>query len=427
MFKQQNRFLKYTMEHTVCQSMGDHVIRAVMAKEAQRQQDHIELIASENFVSRDILMAQGSILTNKYAEGYPSHRYYGGCEYVDSIEELAIERAKTLFGCGFANVQPHSGSQANQAVFLALLNPGDTILSMNMGAGGHLTHGAKVSLTGKWFHVVSYGVHPVTNRVDMDQVRALAKEHRPKLIIVGASSYSRALDFQEFRGIADEVGAYLMADVAHISGLIVAGCHAHPLPYAHVVTSTTHKTLRGPRGGIILSNDAVLAKKINQAVFPGLQGGPLMHVIAAKAICFAEANTPAFKDYVVRLCHNAKGLAAGLIQRGYDVVSGGTDNHLFVMDLSNKTISGQEAQSALEAIFITTNKNSIPNDARSATQTSGLRLGTPAITTRGFQWDDMAVIADLIDQRLQNPAANPVAYAQQVRALCQKYPLTDFI
>jgi glycine hydroxymethyltransferase len=332
-----------------------------------------------------------------------------------------------LFGSAFANVQPHSGSQANQAVLLALLKPGDKILGMNMDAGGHLTHGARVSLTGKWFDVVSYGVHPTTQRVDMDQVRALAKEHRPRLIIVGASSYSRGLDFQEFRAIADEVGAYLMADVAHISGLIVTGCHAHPLPYAHVVTSTTHKTLRGPRGGIILTNEPDLAKKIDAAVFPGLQGGPLMHVIAAKAICFAEANTSQFKDYVVRLCHNAKELAASLVARGYDLVSGGTDNHLFVIDLSKKTISGREAQIALEAIFITTNKNSIPNDPRSAKQTSGLRLGTPAITTRGFGLADMEAIARLIDQRLQDPSGETHPYIQDVRTLCQKYPTTPFL
>lgn len=403
--------------------MVDKPMAHLIAAERKRQQDHIELIASENFVSQDILMACGSILTNKYAEGYPGKRYYGGCEYVDQIEQLAIDRAKSLFGCAFANVQPHSGSQANQAVFLALLKPGDTILGMSMDGGGHLTHGAGVSLTGKWFNIVSYGVNPVTHRVDMDQVRDLAKKHRPKLMIVGASSYPRILNFKEFRDIADEVGAFLLADVAHISGLIVTGHHPHPFPYAHVVTSTTHKTLRGPRGGIVLTNDEELAKKINGAVFPGLQGGPLMHVIAAKGICFQEASTPAFSKYIASVCDNAAALANALIGHGYKLVSGGTETHLLVMDFSGLDLSGHAAQHALESVRITTNKNGIPNDQRSYARTSGLRLGTPAVTTRGFMAPDMEIIAQCIHQRLSHLDGPVDVLVNQVEQLCQKYPL----
>ena len=417
-------------DHTATHNVGlmyhamvDQEMANFIEAENKRQQDHIELIASENFVSRDILMAVGSILTNKYAEGYPGKRYYGGCEYVDQVEQLAIERAKSLFGCAFANVQPHSGSQANQAVFLALLNPGDTILGMSMDAGGHLTHGAKVSLTGKWFNIVSYGVHPVSHRLDMDQVRDLAKKHRPKLIIVGASSYPRVLNFKEFREIADEVGAFLLADVAHISGLIVTGHHPHPFPHAHVVTSTTHKTLRGPRGGIVLTNEESLAKKIDGAVFPGLQGGPLMHVIAAKGICFKEASTPEFSHYIRSVCDNAAALGQALTQRGYHLVSGGTDNHLLVMDFSGLALSGQAAQQALEAVRITANKNGVPNDQRSYVQTSGLRLGTAAVTTRGFMAADMDIIAQCIHQRL-NDLDGPVdVVVKQVQELCRTYPL----
>jgi glycine hydroxymethyltransferase len=409
----------YQTHHT----MIDTHMAQYIAAESKRQQDHIELIASENFVSRDILMAAGSILTNKYAEGYPGKRYYGGCEHVDQVEQLAIERAKSLFGCAFANVQPHSGSQANQAVFLALLKPGDGILGMSMDAGGHLTHGAPVSLTGKWFNIVSYGVNPISHRVDMDQVRDLAKKHRPKLMIVGASSYPRVLNFKEFRDIADEVGAFLLADVAHISGLIVTGHHPHPFPYAHVVTSTTHKTLRGPRGGIVLTNDEDLAKKINTAVFPGLQGGPLMHVIAAKGIAFQEASTQAFSNYIGAVCDNAVALAAALSDLGYALVSGGTDNHLLVMDFSGSDLSGQTAQHALESVRITTNKNGVPNDQRSYVQTSGLRLGTPAITTRGFMVSDMEIIAQCIHQRLGNLDGPVDDLVKQVEQLCQKYPL----
>ena len=370
-------------------------IMDIIAREATRQSQCIELIASENIVSQAVLAAQGSILTNKYAEGYPGRRYYGGCQVIDEAENLAIARAKDLFNCKFANVQPHSGSQANQAIFLALLNPGETILALNLNAGGHLTHGAPVNMSGKWFKVASYGVDPVTHRVDLDEVRVLAQTHRPKLIIAGGSAYPRDWDFAAFREIADSVGAYLMVDMAHIAGLVAGGAHASPLPWAHVVSTTTHKTLRGPRGGLLLTNDAVIAKKIDSAIFPGLQGGPLMHVIAAKAIAFREALSPEFKDYAHAVVRNARLFADDLVARGVDLVSGGTDNHLLLVDLRSKSLAGTTVEIALGRIGITCNKNSIPLDPEKPTITSGVRFGTPATTTRGFGPSDYTKIADI--------------------------------
>lgn len=372
----------------------------LIKQEEHRQKNNIELIASENFVSKDILRAQGSILTNKYAEGYPGARYYGGCDIVDDIETIAINKAKELFSCSFANVQPHSGSQANQSVYLSLLKPGDTILSMDLGAGGHLTHGASVSLTGKWFSVISYGLGP-DGFVNMEEVEVLAKKHKPKLIIAGASAYPRFIDFQNFRRIADEVGAYLMADIAHIAGLVVTEYHPPVFPWAHVVTTTTHKTLRGPRGGLILSQDEALGKALNRSLFPGLQGGPLMHVIGAKAICFQEALDPSYKDYIRRVVDNAKTLAKGLREKGIPLVTQGTDNHLMILDLRTLGFSGQEAQDRLKNIGITCNKNSVFQDPRPPRETSGLRLGTPAITTRGFSTQDMELLSHWIAQGLQ--------------------------
>ena len=371
-------------------------IMDIIAREATRQSQCIELIASENIVSQAVLAAQGSILTNKYAEGYPGRRYYGGCQVIDEAENLAIARAKDLFNCKFANVQPHSGSQANQAIFLALLNPGETILALNLNAGGHLTHGAPVNMSGKWFKVASYGVDPVTHRVDLDEVRILAQTHRPKLIIAGGSAYPRDWDFAAFREIADSVGAYLMVDMAHIAGLVAGGAHASPLPWAHVVSTTTHKTLRGPRGGLLLTNDAVIAKKIDSAIFPGLQGGPLMHVIAAKAIAFREALSPEFKAYAEAVVRNARLFADDLVARGFDLVSGGTDNHLLLVDLRSKSLTGTTVEIALGRIGITCNKNSIPLDPEKPTITSGVRFGTPATTTRGFGPSDYTKIADII-------------------------------
>jgi len=362
----------------------DPEIAGAIGKELGRQQQEIELIASENIVSRAVLEAQGSVMTNKYAEGYPGRRYYGGCQYVDIAEELAIDRAKELFGCGFANVQPNSGSQANQAVMLALAKPGDTILGMSLDAGGHLTHGARPNMSGKWFNAVQYGLDLDTGLIDYDQVAALAEEHRPRLIIAGGSAYSRVIDFARFRQIADAVGAHLWVDMAHFAGLVAAGVHPSPFPHAHVATTTTHKTLRGPRGGMVLTNDEDIARKINSAVFPGLQGGPLMHVIAAKAVAFGEALQPEFKSYMNAVAENAKVLAQTVIEGGMEIVSGGTDTHLMLVDLRPKSVTGKAAETALGRAFITCNKNGVPNDPQKPAITSGIRLGTPAATTRGF-------------------------------------------
>ncbi|HWK45696.1 MAG TPA: serine hydroxymethyltransferase [Stellaceae bacterium] len=409
---------------------ADPELYSAITRELGRQQDQIELIASENIVSRAVLEAQGSMLTNKYAEGYPGRRYYGGCEFVDVAETLAIERAKRLFDCRFANVQPHSGAQANQAVFLALLQPGDTILGMSLAAGGHLTHGVAVNLSGKWFKAVNYGVRPDTHLIDFDEVEALAKQHRPKLIIAGGSAYPRVIDFARFRHIADEVGALLMVDMAHFAGLVAGGSHPSPLPHAHVVTTTTHKTLRGPRGGMILSNDEDLGKKINSAVFPGLQGGPLMHVIAAKAVAFAEALRPEFKQYAVAVQANARTLAATLAQRGLAIVSGGTDTHLLLVDLRPKGLTGKDAERSLEHAGITCNKNGIPFDPEKPTITSGVRLGTPAGTTRGFGTAEWQLVGELINEVLEGLAANRAdnsVVEKQVNAkvleLCAGFPI----
>ncbi|MBN8819803.1 MAG: serine hydroxymethyltransferase [Sphingomonas sp.] len=364
---------------------ADPDVFAAVQGELKRQQDKIELIASENIVSKAVLEATGSIFTNKYAEGYPGKRYYGGCEWADVVETLAIERAKTLFGCDFANVQPNSGSQMNQAVFLALLQPGDTFMGLDLAAGGHLTHGSPVNMSGKWFNCVSYGVRQDDQLLDMEAIAAKAREHKPKLIIAGATAYPRVWDFAAFRAIADEVGAYLLVDMSHFSGLVAGGAHPSPFPHAHVVTTTTHKSLRGPRSGIILTNDEALAKKFNSAVFPGLQGGPLVHVIAAKAVAFAEALRPEFKAYAHQVAANAKALAASLADAGLAIVSGGTDNHLMLVDLRSKDATGKAAEKALDRAYITCNKNSVPFDTASPFVTSGIRLGTPAATTRGFR------------------------------------------
>lgn len=408
----------------------DPALAQSIAEELNRQQTQIELIASENIVSPAVLLAQGSILTNKYAEGYPGRRYYGGCEYVDVAEKLAIERACQLFNCTFANVQPHSGAQANQAVMLALLSPGDSILGMDLSAGGHLTHGSKVSLSGKWFQAHSYGVHPETHTIDYDEVERLAHLHTPKLIIAGGSSYPRHIDFARFRAIADGVGAYLMVDMAHFSGLVAGGVYPSPLPHAHVVTTTTHKTLRGPRGGMILSNDLDLGKKINSAVFPGLQGGPLMHVIAAKAVAFGEALKPSFKTYAQQILNNCQTLSQTLVDRGFSLISGGTDSHLVVVNLQHLGVTGAQACDSLERAHMTCNKNGIPFDPLPPTQTSGIRLGTPATTTRGFVEDDFVqighLIADVLDALNKNPDHNEAAelLARSVAmALCEKYPI----
>lgn len=385
---------------------ADPAIADMIGKELGRQQNEIELIASENIVSKAVLEAQGSVLTNKYAEGYPGRRYYGGCEYVDIAENLAIDRVKQLFDCSFANVQPNSGSQANQAVFLALLQPGDTILGMSLDAGGHLTHGARPNLSGKWFNAVQYGVKADTHLIDFDQIRELAKEHQPKMIIAGGSAYSRIIDFAKFREIADEVGAYLMVDMAHIAGLVAGGVHPSPFPHAHVATSTTHKTLRGPRGGLVLTNDEAIAKKINSAVFPGLQGGPLMHVIAGKAVAFGEALTEDYRAHMRAVADNAKALAASLTEEGLNIVSGGTDNHLMLVDLRPKGVTGKIAETALGRANITCNKNGIPDDPEKPMITSGIRLGTPAATSRGFGIAEFREVGKLITQVLDGLAAN---------------------
>lgn len=377
-------------------SIVDPEISRAIGNELHRQQNEIELIASENIVSRAVLQAQGSVLTNKYAEGYPGRRYYGGCAHVDVAEDLARERAKELFGASFANVQPNSGSQANQAAFMTLMKPGDTFLGLDLAAGGHLTHGAKPNMSGKWFNAVSYGVRPDDQRIDMDALERLAHEHKPKVIVAGGSAYSRFWDFAAFRRIADEVGAFLMVDMAHFAGLVAGGVHPSPLPHAHVVTSTTHKTLRGPRGGLILCNDTDLAKKIDSSIFPGLQGGPLMHVIAAKAVAFGEALTPEFAAYASAVVENAQALASTLVDRGYAVVSGGTDNHLFLVDLRSRGLTGKVAEEALGRANITCNKNGIPFDPEKPTITSGIRLGTAAATSRGFGVAEFRIVGSLI-------------------------------
>ena len=408
----------------------DPAIQASVNREFDRQERQIELIASENITSKAVMQAQGTVLTNKYAEGYAGRRYYGGCEYVDEVEILAIERAKQLFNCTYVNVQPHSGAQANGAVMLALLQPGDTILGMSLDAGGHLTHGARPALSGKWFNAIQYGVSESDCRIDYDAVEALAVEHQPKLIIAGGSAIPRELDFARFREIADKVGALLMVDMAHIAGLIATGKHPSPLPYADVVTTTTHKTLRGPRGGMILSNNLELSKKINSAVFPGLQGGPLMHVIAAKAVAFGEALQPSFSDYIQQVLDNAKALAAVMVERGCDVVTGGTDTHLMLVDLRPKGLKGNAVEESLERAGITCNKNGIPFDPEKPMVTSGIRIGTPAGTSRGFGVDEFKRIGHLISDVLDGLAANPDNNSKvedqvrdEVEALCKRFPL----
>ena len=399
----------------------DPEVAAAMTDELNRQNNNLELIASENIVSKAVMAAMGSHLTNKYAEGYPGKRYYGGCQYVDVVEDLARERAKELFGCEYVNVQPHSGAQANMAVFFAILNPGDTFMGMNLDHGGHLTHGSPVNMSGKYFHCVPYGVND-DGFIDYDKVLEIAKECKPKLIVAGASAYARAIDFKRFREIADEVGAYLMVDMAHIAGLVAAGLHMSPIPYAHVTTTTTHKTLRGPRGGMILSSDEVNKKyNFNKAIFPGIQGGPLMHVIAAKAICLKEALTPEFKEYQKQIVKNASVLADALIERGFDIVSGGTDNHLMLVDLRKMGLTGKDMEKLLDSVHITCNKNTVPNDPQSPFVTSGLRLGTPAVTSRGLKEDDMVQIAEaikltIIDHKLEEAEAI-------VKSLTEKYPI----
>ncbi len=399
----------------------DPEVAKAMSDEISRQNDNIELIASENIVSKAVMAAMGSPLTNKYAEGYPGKRYYGGCEYVDVVEDLARERAKELFGCEYANVQPHSGAQANMAVFFAIMEPGDTFMGMNLAHGGHLTHGSPVNMSGKYFNVVPYGVND-DGFIDYDEVLRIAKECKPKMIVAGASAYARAIDFKKFREIADEVGAVLMVDMAHIAGLVATGNHMSPIPYAHVTTTTTHKTLRGPRGGLILSSNEVNEKyNFNKAVFPGIQGGPLMHVIAAKAVCFKEALSPEYKEYMDRVVDNAATLAQSLIERGFNIVSGGTDNHLMLVDLQNLGLTGKEVEKLLDSVHITANKNTVPNDPKSPFVTSGIRLGTPAITTRGAVKEDMYSIADAIKAAVIDKD-NETAM-KLVKAITDKYPL----
>lgn len=408
----------------------DPEINQAIRDELSRQKDQIELIASENIVSRAVLEAQGSVLTNKYAEGLPGRRYYGGCEFVDVAEQLAIERAKKLFGCGFANVQPHSGAQANGAVYLALMQPGDVLMGLSLAAGGHLTHGAAPSQSGKWFKAVQYGVRREDALIDFEEVERLAKEHKPKVIVTGGSAYPRIIDFARFREIADMVGAYLVVDMAHFAGLVAGGVHPSPLPHAHVTTTTTHKTLRGPRGGMILTNDEELAKKINSAVFPGLQGGPLMHVIAAKAVALGEALKPQFKSYSRAIVDNAHALAAELQNRGLNIVAGGTDTHLILVDLRPKGLTGRTAEVSLERAGVTCNKNAIPFDPEKPTVTSGIRLGTPAGTTRGFGVAEFrqigAMIGDVLDGLMKNPESNQAVEARirdQVTDLCRRFPI----
>jgi len=414
-------------------SLGDvdpEIARAV-GLELGRQREEIELIASENIVSRAVLEAQGSVLTNKYAEGYPGRRYYGGCQYVDIAEELAIARAKQLFGCGFANVQANSGSQANQAVFLGLLKPGDTFMGLDLAAGGHLTHGAKPNMSGKWFNVVSYGVRPDDHLIDMEAVARLAEEHRPKMIIAGGSGYSRHWDFAKFREICDAIGAYFMVDMAHFAGLVAGGAHPSPFPHAHVVTTTTHKTLRGPRGGMVLTNDEEIAKKINSAIFPGLQGGPLMHVIAAKAVAFHEALQPSFRAYAQAVVENAQELANTLVDAGFAIASGGTDNHLMLVDMRPKKLTGKAAEASLGRAHITCNKNGIPFDPEKPTITSGIRLGSPAATSRGFGRKEFRAVGEMIAETLnglaahgeEGNAATEAAVKQKVASLLRTFPI----
>ncbi|MGM9936343.1 MAG: serine hydroxymethyltransferase [Candidatus Ornithomonoglobus sp.] len=402
---------------------NDPEVYAAVMDEANRQKNKIELIASENFVSETVMEANGTPLTNKYAEGLPGKRYYGGCEYVDVVENIARDRAKKLFGANYANVQPHSGAQANMAVFFALLTPGDTVLSMSLDQGGHLSHGSPVNMSGKYFNIVPYGVTKDTNTIDYDEVRRLALECKPKLILAGASAYPRVIDFEKFAEIAKEVGAYFMVDMAHIAGLVAAGVHPSPMPYADVVTTTTHKTLRGPRGGLILTNDEELSKKFNKAVFPGIQGGPLMHTIAAKAVCFGEALKPEFKEYQEQIAKNAKALAAQLVEEGFKLVSGGTDNHLMLVDLTDKDVTGKEAEKMLDEVGITCNKNAIPFDTKSPFITSGLRIGTPATTSRGFVEEDMVEVGRLIAMTIKDFEGNKEEVKTRVAALCEKHPL----
>ncbi|SEA67071.1 serine hydroxymethyltransferase [Desulfuromusa kysingii] len=402
----------------------DPEIFQVINKETQRQEYNLEFIASENFVSEAVMEAQGSVLTNKYAEGYPSKRYYGGCEFVDVAEQLAIDRAKELFGAEHVNVQPHSGSQANMAVYMAVCKPGDTILGMNLAHGGHLTHGSSVNFSGKLYNIVPYGLSAETGTIDYEEVERLAKEHQPKLIVVGASAYPREIDFPAFRRIADSVGAAVMVDMAHIAGLVAAGIHSNPVPYAEFVTTTTHKTLRGPRGGMILCTEE-WGKKINSSIFPGIQGGPLMHVIAAKAVAFKEALRPEFKDYAAQVVKNAQALAGALVDKGYNLVSGGTDNHLMLVDFTGTDITGKVAEKTLEDAGITVNKNAVPFDSRSPFITSGIRVGTPATTTRGLKEADMRQVAEWIDRALQNidNAAALATIRAEVKELCLRFPL----
>ena len=419
------RFWNDTLEQ------ADPEIYAAVRNELKRQQDKIELIASENIASKAVLEATGTVFTNKYAEGYPGKRYYGGCDYADVVETLAIDRAKELFGCNFANVQPNSGSQMNQAVFLGLLQPGDTFMGLDLNSGGHLTHGSPVNMSGRWFNPVAYGVRKEDERIDMDDVMAIAKEHKPKLIIAGGTAYARVWDWEAFRKVADEVGAYLMVDMSHISGLVAGGAHPSPFPHAHVVTTTTHKSLRGPRSGVVLWNDEELTKPLNMAVFPGMQGGPLMHVIAAKAVAFGEALRPEFKDYAAAVVENARALAASLEENGLRIVSGGTDNHSMLVDLTAKEVTGKDAEKGLDRAWLTTNKNGIPYDTRSPFVTSGIRLGTPAGTTRGFGTEEFRkvgkLIAEVVDGLSKNgPEGNAQveeAVRRQVSDLCADFPV----
>ena len=401
----------------------DPEIARVLELELQRQRSHIELIASENLVSPEVMAVMGSVLTNKYAEGYPGHRYYGGCEYVDLAENICIERAKMIFDAKYANVQAHSGSQANYAIYLALCKPGDTVMGMDLNQGGHLTHGSKANFSGKTYNIVPYGLDPATGRIDYDQVRELAKSCQPRMIIAGASAYPRKIDFKAFGEIAHEVGAYLMVDIAHIAGLVAAGEHQSPFPYADVVTTTTHKTMRGPRGGIIMTNDADIAKKIDSAIFPGSQGGPLMHIIAAKAVALGEALRPEFRVYQHQIITNAAALADSLLEGGMDLVSGGTDNHLMLLDLKDKDISGKELEIRLDSVGITANKNMVPGDPRKPAETSGVRLGTPAVTTRGFKEDDMRLVGRLICDAVNDFQGKRKEIQESVDELCGRFPI----
>ena len=401
----------------------DQEVAAACDKELQRQRHNIELIASENIVSEAVLLAAGGVLTNKYAEGYPTKRYYGGCYCVDIVEDIARERVKKLFGCNYANVQPHSGANANLATFFALVNPGDTVMGMNLQQGGHLSHGSPVNISGKYFNIVPYGVNDETEMIDYDEMERIANECQPKLIVVGASAYSRVIDFERCRQIADSVGAYLMVDMAHIAGLIAAGVHPSPIPHAHVVTTTTHKTLRGPRGGMILCNDEEIYTKINKAVFPGTQGGPLMHIIAAKAVALGEALTPEFKEYQTQVVKNAAALCQGLIDEGLEIVSGGTDNHLMLLKLVNAGITGKELEHRLDEVHITANKNTVPNDPQSPFVTSGVRLGTPAVTTRGFKESEMKLIAQWIGAIVNDYEPHKEYVSAAVQELCSRFPI----